>query len=56
MDPCIDLRRAQLFGGGMVRAAWPRIQPLLGLSLLEQLDPLAKEWPQEVSPHQPLLP
>jgi hypothetical protein len=55
MDPGVDLHRTQLLKGGTVGVTWPWIQPHLGLSLLERLDPMAKKYLQEVHPCQPLL-
>jgi hypothetical protein len=56
MDLGINLYRAQLLRGGMVGAAWPWIQPHLGLSPSERLNPAGKKCPQEVCPSQSLLP
>jgi hypothetical protein len=55
MDLGISLHRAQLLIGGTVGVAWPWIQPHLGLSLLERLNPTPGKCLQEMRPSQPLL-
>jgi hypothetical protein len=51
MDPGVNFYCAQLIGGGMVGATLPRIQPHLGLSPPEELDPVTKKCLQEVHPY-----
>jgi hypothetical protein len=53
MDPGEKLHRTQLLGGGTVGVGWPLIQPHLGLLPLEQLNPAAEKYPQEVRPINP---
>jgi hypothetical protein len=55
MDPGVNLRRAQLIGGGAVGLAQPWIHPCIGPSPPERLNPTAEKCLQKVHPSQPLL-
>jgi hypothetical protein len=53
VDPGVDLHITKLFGEGVVRTTWPKKEPHLNHSLIEQLYPWLKKVRRRCMPVNP---